>query len=148
MKVKQRGFTLLELMIVIVIIGILLKVAIPAYTSSVQKSNRTDAKTALLDLATREEKYYSIANTYTASASLLYTAASTFPLTTQSGNTAYYTLTAPTVTAATSTAPASFTAQAVPISGTTQATDPCGTFTITNTGVTGNTGGTQTTNCW
>jgi type IV pilus assembly protein PilE len=54
-----RGFTLVELMIVVVIAAILLSIAVPAYTSSLRKSRRSDAKTALLDLAGREERYLS-----------------------------------------------------------------------------------------
>jgi type IV pilus assembly protein PilE len=54
-----KGFTLVELMIVVVIASILLAVAVPAYTSSLRKSRRSDAKTALLDLAGREERYLS-----------------------------------------------------------------------------------------
>jgi type IV pilus assembly protein PilE len=147
-KVNQFGFTLIELVIVIVIIGILTMIAIPAYTSFAQKAYRNDAKTSLLDLASREEKYYSVNNQYTNDPTKLYTASSTFPLNVQSGTTAYYQLTTPTVTAASSSSVATFTAYAAPISGTAQASDACGTFQITNTGVTSNTGGTQTTGCW
>ena len=45
-----RGFTLVELMIVIVIVAILLAVALPSYQNSVQKGRRADAKSALLDV--------------------------------------------------------------------------------------------------
>ena len=50
-----RGFTLVELMIVIVIVAVLLTVALPSYQNSVQKSRRADAKAALLDVANRQE---------------------------------------------------------------------------------------------
>ena len=50
-----RGFTLVELMIVIVIVAILLAVALPSYQNSVQKGRRADAKAALLDVANRQE---------------------------------------------------------------------------------------------
>ena len=50
-----RGFTLVELMIVIVIVAILLAVAVPSYQNSVQKGRRADAKSALLDVANRQE---------------------------------------------------------------------------------------------
>jgi len=54
-----RGFTLIELMTVTVIVTILLSLAIPSYQSQVRQSRRVEAKTALLDLATREERYLS-----------------------------------------------------------------------------------------
>jgi type IV pilus assembly protein PilE len=55
----MRGFTLVELMIVVVIASILIGVAVPSYMNSIRKSRRADAKTALLDLAGREERYLS-----------------------------------------------------------------------------------------
>jgi len=54
-----RGFTLIELMVVTVIVTILLSIAIPSYQSQIRQSRRTEAKTALLDLAGREERYLS-----------------------------------------------------------------------------------------
>jgi type IV pilus assembly protein PilE len=55
----DKGFTLIELMVVVVIATILLSIAIPNYLSYVRQSRRTEAKTALLDLAGREETYFS-----------------------------------------------------------------------------------------
>jgi type IV pilus assembly protein PilE len=70
------GFTLIELMVVIVIVSILVTIAIPMYTSQVQQSRRTDARTALLDLAGREERYLATnpSGYTTAAANLGYTA--------------------------------------------------------------------------
>lgn len=56
---RQAGFTLTELMVVIVIATILLSVAIPSYMQQVRESRRTEAKTAILDLAGREETFFS-----------------------------------------------------------------------------------------
>jgi len=58
---RNRGFTLIELMVVVVIGAILLGIAVPSYMSQVRQSRRTEAKTALLDLAGREERFYSVA---------------------------------------------------------------------------------------
>lgn len=66
---RQRGFTLVELMIVVVIATILVAIAVPAYTSQIQKSRRTDARNAILDIAAREERYLSVSNSYSSVAS-------------------------------------------------------------------------------
>ena len=52
-----RGFTLIELMVVVVIATILLSIAVPSYMSQMRQSRRTEAKTAVLDLAGREERF-------------------------------------------------------------------------------------------
>ncbi len=63
-RISSRGFSLIELMITIAIVAILASLATAAYTSQVQKSRRTDARSALLDLAGREEKLFSTSNAY------------------------------------------------------------------------------------
>ncbi len=54
---RLHGFTLIEMMIVVVIGAILLSIAVPSYMTSIRKSRRADAKTAALELAGREERY-------------------------------------------------------------------------------------------
>jgi type IV pilus assembly protein PilE len=63
---RHLGFTLVELMIVIVIGAILVAIAVPSYQAQVQKSRRTDARNALLDIAGREERLLSVTNAYSA----------------------------------------------------------------------------------
>ncbi len=60
----NRGFTLIELMITVAVVAILSTIAYASYTKSVLKSHRTDAKTALLDIAGREERLYSTTTAY------------------------------------------------------------------------------------
>src|SRR5208283_4009558 len=61
---RSAGITLIELIIVMVIVAIMASIAIPSYNSYVLKSHRTEAKTALLDLASMEERYFSTQNVY------------------------------------------------------------------------------------
>ena len=61
---KQKGFTLIELVVTMLIASILAAIAIPSYSNYVRKSHRTDAKNALLDLASLEERYMSTNNAY------------------------------------------------------------------------------------
>ena len=131
------GFSLIELLITIGILSILAAIAIPSYQRYVLKSHRTEAKTALLDLASMEERFFSTSNLYsTAPADLGYTAAA-FPINTFSS---YYTITQSAFTPAvapSAAAPAgtpatyAFTATAIGI----QVNDTnCLTFTLGSNG--------------
>lgn len=55
---NKRGFTLIELMIVVAVVGILAAIAYPSYVDSVRKSKRADGKAALMNAAQRMEVYY------------------------------------------------------------------------------------------
>lgn len=61
---KQRGFTLIEVMIVVVIVAILAAVAIPSYQNSIQKTRRADAKETLTRVAAAQERYFFTNNKY------------------------------------------------------------------------------------
>jgi type IV pilus assembly protein PilE len=65
-SVRHSGFTLVELLIVIVVASILVAIAVPSYQAQVRKSRRTDARNALLDIAAREERFLSVTNSYSA----------------------------------------------------------------------------------
>ena len=64
MKPKSAGMTLIELMIVVAIVALLASIAVPSYRQYVLRANRTEATTALLQLAAAQEKFYLQNNTY------------------------------------------------------------------------------------
>jgi type IV pilus assembly protein PilE len=142
-RAASAGFTLIELMVTILIGAILLSIAVPAYQAQIRKSRRVEAKNALLDLAAREERFYSTNNVYTTDpASLGY---ASFGGTIGSG---YYTLSAPTLIAASAGPPPTQAGFSITATATgTQTKDiGCQTFTVTNTGAQSSTGGGV--DCW
>jgi type IV pilus assembly protein PilE len=69
---RSAGFSLIELMIAVAIAAILLAITIPGFNSYVRQSRRNDARSALLDIAGREERYFNTnGNTYTVNLSNL-----------------------------------------------------------------------------
>lgn len=69
MKPAQTGFTLIEVMIVVVVIGILAAIAYPNYTDYVQRANRSEGQALLADVSARQERYFAQNNAYITSSS-------------------------------------------------------------------------------
>lgn len=66
-KAPMKGFTLLEVMIVVAIIGILAAIAFPSYDEYVKRGNRAEGMAQLNDIAARQERYYAQTHTYVTS---------------------------------------------------------------------------------
>jgi len=62
----ERGFTLLELMITVAIVGFLAAIAYPAYQDSILKGRRAEGRAALLNLLQQQERYYTQTGSYLA----------------------------------------------------------------------------------
>jgi type IV pilus assembly protein PilE len=140
-KHASSGFTLIELMVTVAIVTILATIAVTSYTSQIQKSRRTEAKTALLDLAGREERLFTTTNTYSSDEAFLgYATAAGTPMTNMPFGNGYYTLTA----ASTAT---TYTITATPVGA--QAGDTaCGSLSVNQLGVQAVTGTSTVATCW
>jgi type IV pilus assembly protein PilE len=132
-RAALAGFSLVELMIVVTIVAILAAIAIPQYNSSVRKSRRTEAKSAVLDLAGREERYFNTNNAYSSTPSDLGygPVGATFPEIIGSG---YYQVTVAVTAAAPPVLP-TYTITAVPITADQLKDTTCLFFSVTNTGL-------------
>jgi type IV pilus assembly protein PilE len=147
-----RGFTLIELMVVVVIATILLSIAVPSYMSQVRQSRRTEAKTAVLDLASREERYFSTNGAiYSITpADLGYTGA--FPANIAPDNYYRITVCSPAANCDPNANPPpapSYYITATPVAGTSQAGDTqCQSFSVDSTGQQFATGTLPAAQCW
>lgn len=127
------GFSLIELMIVVAIGALLVAIGIPMYTKQVQHSRRVEARTAVLDIAGREERYLSVSGTYTTvPANLGYAAGGpAFPMAVGSG---YYVVNV-VVAVPAAPNPPTYLVSATPAAGSSQLQDlQCQYFSVDNTG--------------
>lgn len=127
---------MVEVVIACACVAILSALAYPSYVNTIQKSRRSDAKSALVGAAGQLERYFTERNTY-ATATLGTGSGAVYPSTSLNG---YYTL---TLTNATAT---NYTLSAVPAAQ--QVGDACGTFTYTAQGIKGVTGTVPVGDCW
>jgi type IV pilus assembly protein PilE len=136
----DTGFTLVELMITVAVVGILGAVAIPSYQGSIARGNRADARTALLDNAQFLERNFTEANRYDQDSAAN---AVVLPVTTAPrAGTAMYNVAAATLTAT------AYTLTATPIVGGRMAGDSCGAFSLNNFGQKTVSGTETVDRCW
>ncbi len=139
---KQTGFTLIELMIVVAIVGILAAIAYPSYQEHIRRANRADAQASLMELAQFMERNYTRLGRYTTDAA---GTAPALPFTTapKDGVRLVYDLSLSAVTAT------DYTLQATPRAGGPMAGDRCGNLTLNSAGLKGQSGaGATTADCW
>lgn len=137
---KQGGFTLIELMIVVVIVGLLFGIAFPNYQQQTRDARRADATAVLMESRQQMEREYAKRYTYAnATAGAPGTATISNQSPSDQGATAYYDI------ALSNLSQTTFTITAAPVGS--QAADACGALTINQAGVK-TVGGSTVDDCW
>jgi type IV pilus assembly protein PilE len=142
------GFTLIELMITVAVVAILATIAVTSYSSQIQKSRRTDARSAVLDLAGREEKLFSTTNAYSNDAFTLgYASVAATPWPINIGSQYYsVTVTSPDLTQPAGTQP-NYLVTATAINGQVADTQ-CTSLSVNQTGTQTSAGTAPAATCW
>jgi type IV pilus assembly protein PilE len=144
-RLKMRGMTLIELLVVIGVLGILTSIAVPTYRKYLLRAQRSEAKIALLQLQTAQEKYYLQYNAYTDKVTTSSTAEVPGLGLPGTSETSKYDIRVTTLGAGGQ----SYTATASPHAGGGQTDDKdCANFTITERGQRGVSGTSSTEHCW
>ena len=139
MRNTQRGFTLIELMIVVAIIGILVAIAVPQYSDYVTRSRRADGQSTLLQVAQELERCYTQFSAYNnTSCAVVGTDGVS-----QASPEGYYVIAA----AGSALAASAFTLTATPQGAQASNDSDCTTLTLTHLGVQGATGA-DIDSCW
>jgi type IV pilus assembly protein PilE len=126
-----KGFTLIELMIVVAVIAVLAAIAYPSYSRYAFRARRSEGQEFLLRIAAAEQRYYTNCNRYaTAIAGTATTCGGGLGFSSNATANGYYTVADPTNLGATQQ---TFSLTATP--ALVQATDVCGNLTLTDTGV-------------
>ncbi|WP_350224399.1 type IV pilin protein [Halopseudomonas bauzanensis] len=140
-KNRRLGFTLIELMIAVAVIGILAAIAYPSYQEYVNKSRRADAQAALLELAQFMERHYTSKGGYLAGGNSGNVPTLPFTKAPKDGSSEFYTLSLHGNTNA-----RSYLLQATPKNS--MSGDKCGTLTLSSTGEKGQGAGLTLKDCW
>jgi type IV pilus assembly protein PilE len=150
---QQRGFTLIEIMIVVAILGLLAAIAIPSYQESVRKSRRAEARGQLLEVAQYMQRFYSQNDSFATrkdgTAFAIPSDLALVPRTAASGAQSYTIGFTAATASASNPGLASFKIQAVRRPGGPMASDKCGDLTLENTGLRGVLNASDSVeNCW